>query len=308
MQRLIFLTDISTHPLTQKDVPELAEGFVTRNPVYLVSYADGDEVFFQNQLALNASVLGKGVDVIMNYKRSLLDPVFVSQNKAIFSQKRGAGYWLWKPWIILDAMKKAPENAIIIYSDSGSVIRHSLSDFIERAHTHDIILCRYEDTVMYGTLQKRAKRDVFIRLGCDDQEYHHHPTLWAGFLVLRNTPKARHFIATWLSHCTDPQLLCDAQSSQPEYQSFTGHAHDQAILGVLASLHTKDIQFIDYTDLVDKHLTWHHRRKGACPEEPLFIYRSLIPYYALNRMMRYHESLFYNTSFLKWLRWKIAAF
>ena len=47
MQRLIFLTDISTQPLTQKDVPELAEGCVTRDPVYLVSYADGDAVFFK---------------------------------------------------------------------------------------------------------------------------------------------------------------------------------------------------------------------------------------------------------------------
>lgn len=308
MQRLIFLTDISTRPLTQKDTPELVKGDMARDPVYLVSYADGDEVFFQNQLALTASVLGRGVDMIMNYKRSFLDPLFVSQNQSILSQKYGAGYWLWKPWVILDAMKKAPENAIIIYSDGGSVIKNSVSDFIELTKKQDIVLCRYEDIMTYGTLKNRAKREVFIRLNCDDKEHHQHPTLWAGFLVLRNTPKARHFIATWLSYCTDPQLLCNEKSSQPEYPDFRGHLHDEAILGVVASLHTKDIQFVDYSDLICKYLVWHHRRKGTRPDEPLFIYRSLIPYYAFNRLMKHYESVFYNHYLLKWLRSKMSSF
>src|SRR5690349_16928692 len=37
---------------------------------------------------------------------------------AIMSQSRGAGYWLWKPAIILDALENCADDTIVMYTDA----------------------------------------------------------------------------------------------------------------------------------------------------------------------------------------------
>lgn len=300
-QRLLFLTDISTRPLEKISSPDFqASSFKERAPVYLISYADGHEVFFQNQYALAQSALGRGVDFILNYRRSLLDPSFIQRNKAIFMQPKGAGYWLWKPWIILETLKKAPENAIIIYSDTGNLIKASLTPLIELAKVHPILLAHYENVERWGTAKKMVKRDVFVSLNCDTEACHNGPLLWAGFMIFRNTPEVRAFVQEWLSYAQDPQLLTDIPSlSPPLSPPAQGHCHDQAILSVLYSKNPSGKYLLPYEDLLIKsHLVWKHRKPS---EEKLFIYESLVPYYGYAAFQKIDRLLF-NHSWLKKLR------
>ncbi len=303
-QKLIFLTDISTKPLdplANLDLnPQVAAG---RPPVYLVSYADGHEVFFRNQYALAQSALGRGVDVIMNYRRSMLDPQFVEKNKLTLNQKQGAGYWLWKPWIILDAMKRAPENAVIIYCDVGFTIRGSLMPLIDLTKQYSILLAYYEDTKVYGVANKAVKREVFLRLDCDEPKCHNGPTLLGGFLVVKNNKESRTFIETWLHYMLDPSLLIQGPSSQPELPEFKNHLHDLAILSVLYSRDPKGKYLIPYDSSLHKDfLIWRHRKPFA--HDPSYIYESLLPDIRYIRMSKI-ERKFYNASWLKWIREKI---
>lgn len=313
LQRLIFLTDISTRPisyvhnLNNMDTHS-CDGNSSIPPVYLVSYADGHEVFYRNQFALSASVLGRGVDVIMNYRRPMLSPDFMKKNAEILQKTQGAGVWLWKPWVILDAMRQAPENAIIIYADSGCVFKTSLIPLIDLTKKHDILLCEYEDKTIYGYASKRTKREVFIQLEADSPEYYNKPALWAGFLMVKNTSETREFIAQWLSYCENPQLLIDGPSTKEELPEFQGHLHDQAILTVLAAKSTLPKYLVPYGKTLEKtYISWHHRRLGAKPDDDKFIYTSLMPVYACLTKMRKIEHFFYNNSLLKWIRMKMFS-
>src|SRR5208282_2331127 len=71
------------------------------------------------------SALNKGVDFILNYRKSHIDKEFFEKNKHILSQKKGDGYWLWKPYFILKTLENAPENSTVIYSriNHGGVFR-----------------------------------------------------------------------------------------------------------------------------------------------------------------------------------------
>ena len=304
-QRLLLLTDLSTLPLNVAANPDFRPKLAQpRSPVYLVSYADGEEVYFQNQLGLAQSALGRGVDFILNYRRSLLDPDFVRENKHTLDQKFGAGYWLWKPWVILDAMKRAPENAIIIYSDGGNVIKSSLAPLIELAKQHPIILIHYEDPI-YKTSRLRVKREVFIQLGCDNAQCHDGLPLWSGFLIVRNVPEARTFIEQWLSYAKNPNLLIDGPSSKPELEGFSQHHHDQSILSVLYNRDPKGKFLIPYdAELMKKYLVWKHRRRGVKLDDPYFIHESLVPSYGYTVMRKVDRS-FFNAPWLKWLRHKL---
>ena len=306
-QRLLLLTDLSTLPLNADANPDFQpKSALSRNPVYLVSYADGKEVFFQNQLGLAQSALGRGVDFTLNYRRSLLEPNFVRENKYILDKKAGAGYWLWKPWIILDAMKKAPENAIIIYSDGGNVIKNSLAPLIELANQHPIVLSYYENPI-YGTPRERVKREVFIQLGCDKAQCHDGFHIWTGFLIVRNVPEARAFIEQWLSYAKSPNLLMEGPSSKPELNGFSHHQHDQAILTVLYNRDPKGKYLVAYdAELTKKYLVWKHRRENVKLDDPYFIYESLVPSYGYTPMRKIDRS-FFNAPFFKWLRYKIYS-
>lgn len=303
-QRLLFLTDLSTRPLEKDSTPDFQAVSVTpRNPVYLISYADGPEVFFQNQYALAQSSMGRGVDFILNYRRSLLDPQFVEENKEILDQPKGAGYWLWKPWIILKTLKNVPENAIVIYSDTGSLIKASLTPLIELAQRHPILLSVYENKEIWGCASKKVKRDVFVALNCDTTECHNGPVLWAGFMIFRNTPAAREFVQSWLTYAQDPQLLTDLPSKYEPLPNAAGHCHDQAILSVLYSKDPSRIHLMPYDALLmHNHLAWKHRK--PCADE-LFIYESLVPYYGYT-LMRKIDRLLFNSYWLKKLRQILA--
>ncbi|MBS0185143.1 MAG: hypothetical protein JSS34_02130 [Proteobacteria bacterium] len=299
-ERLLFLTDLSTRPLEKFSNPDFqAPLYNSRAPVYLISYADGPEVFFQNQYALAQSSLGRGVDFILNYRKSLLDPQFVSENKEIIDQPKGAGYWLWKPWIILKTLKSVPENAIVIYSDTGNLIKASLTPLIKLAEQHPILLSVYENKEIWGWASKKVKRDVFMSLNCDTPECHNGSVLWAGFMIFRNTPEAREFVQMWLKYAQDPELLTDLPSKYESLPDAAGHCHDQAILTVLYHKDPKNKYLMSYDDLLMKnHLAWKHRKPCA---DKLFIYESLIPYYGYT-LMRKIDRLFFNNYWLKKLR------
>ena len=86
--KIILFNDFSTYPIDKKANLDFGrEGELERPGVYLLSYADGAEIFFMNQNALAASVINRGVDFIFNYRRSHLDQDFIKKHSDILNQK-----------------------------------------------------------------------------------------------------------------------------------------------------------------------------------------------------------------------------
>ena len=59
------------------------------------------------------------------YKRSDLisDPVY-EKNIKLFSLKKGAGLWAWKPLVILRAMEQMSDGDILLYQDCGKGLKY----------------------------------------------------------------------------------------------------------------------------------------------------------------------------------------
>ena len=67
------------------------------------------------------------------------DPEFVSKNKHILDRKRGAGYWLWKPYLLSRELALAAEGDIIIYSDTAVDVIEDLEHLIKLTKHQDVI-------------------------------------------------------------------------------------------------------------------------------------------------------------------------
>lgn len=252
------------------------------NKVYLISYADGPAVYFKNQNALAASAINKGIDFILNYRRSLLDPEFTKQYAHILSHKKGAGFWLWKPWIILKTLETMQENDVLFYADAGVLLRKPVTPLLSLTDQHDIVLLEYDPDHYWGKPINVTKREVFKTLDCDTEHCHYGKHVWAGFMILKNTTKSRDFIKRWLEYCSNEKLLTDVlDPSIQQYPEFKKHYHDEAILNTLYSKSSSwnlnsnlssglnsnsdlisnknDIYLLPSKILFEQYATWHHR-------------------------------------------------
>ncbi|MGD0465808.1 MAG: hypothetical protein ABSA84_03865 [Gammaproteobacteria bacterium] len=250
----ILSKDISIEPINYNINSDL------RPSVYLISYADGHEVFFKNQNTLANSAINKGIDFILNYRRAHLDQKFVKQHASILTQKKGAGFWLWKPYVILKTLETIKENDIVIYSDTGLLFREQITPLIKLTKQHDVILFEYDPKEYYGKPIHTAKREILIELDCDTNKCHYGQHVWAGVLLLKNTNKSREFIKKWLKYSCKEEFLTDQLDPKiQQHPEFVAPSHDEAILNILYNKDPTGKYLVPSKLLFDKYATWHHR-------------------------------------------------
>ncbi|CAB4140160.1 hypothetical protein UFOVP402_8 [uncultured Caudovirales phage] len=161
------------------------------------------------------------------FKRStFIEPYFISCNQSIFESERGAGYWLWKPYIIGAYLARMAEGEILIYSDAGVEFINNVSHIIEKMD---------QDIFLFGNNWNHVdwcKGDVMQAIPSQIQTTD--KQVQASVIFIRNTERSRKFVKEWLLYCQMPGLIDDSPSATPNYPTFQEHRHDQAILTQLA--------------------------------------------------------------------------
>jgi hypothetical protein len=76
------------------------------------------------------------------FNKEILDnnPNFSNRNKNILERKRGAGYWLWKPYIIFQELYLARDGDVIVYSDALVNFVANVSYLTKLTEKQDIII------------------------------------------------------------------------------------------------------------------------------------------------------------------------
>lgn len=235
-------------------------------PVYLVSYAGGKSVFFKNQNAQALSAINQGIDHILMYKKHHIDADFYAKNKRIFDVPDGDGLWLWKPYFILKTMQMVPENSIIIYADSPIIFKHPVDAFTKHLKEHDIIVLRDGAQRKNNVVKAGARigQKYIEQFGLPFQDFIQKDSLWACFVMVRNTKKARSFIEQWLKNCEDgiigtpsydQSMLVMASYQRPEgiYVMDTDEAME-VIKNVHRHPHEEHLSLLP--DMASSHFKW----------------------------------------------------
>lgn len=199
--------------------------------IVLVSYATKDYLQYQNELSKSA--LQKGVDLTFEYNDSWLkETSFYKTNKKLLSKKRGAGYWIWKPFIILDAMKKLNKGDFIIYLDSGVQVISDIFPLISLAKKQRGILLFTNNLLN----KSWTKRDCFVKMNCDSQKYWEAKQVQATYQIYEINPKSQKFLKEYLKYCQLPECVSDERNilGKPNFKEFIENRHDQSILTNLA--------------------------------------------------------------------------
>lgn len=179
----------------------------------------------------------------------LLDEKSVSnsykeKNYKILNCPTGAGYWLWKPYLINKLLSKINYGDIIMYCDARVSQKNSLIpvlNFIKNKH----IVPFYVNSGKGEDDRAACKRDALILTNCDNESIwnrEYNGQYGASYLFIVKTDKSIKIIKEWLNFCEDERIITDNPNvmGQPNYSTFKFHRHDQSILSLLCKKYELD--------------------------------------------------------------------
>ncbi len=155
------------------------------------------------------------------------------QYPSIMAAPRGAGYWLWKPFIILDVLNSVPDGTAVLYTDVAMTFIADPTPLISLAKTHPVCLFKMSGPMLQGTW---TKRDCFVEMGADTEEFWSLPQLLGGIQLYRAGAEARQFVSLLAAAMASETRLTDMPNIHglPNLPDFVEHRHDQSVLTILA--------------------------------------------------------------------------
>lgn len=189
----------------------------------LITFATGDMSIAANVCAESANK--NNFDRAMIYSPANIDDVFRDKNKSILSKERGAGYWLWKPYFILNEMDMCRDGDIVVYADAGVEFINNINWIIDRMK---------DDIFLFGNMYQHVhwcKMDVIKGIA---PKAKFDKQVQASVIFIRVSDWSKEFVKRWLDYCCRPGYIDDSKSSSTNHPEFREHRHDQAVLTCLA--------------------------------------------------------------------------
>lgn len=173
-------------------------------------------------------------DKIIGYREQDLFsfPEFQQHKDFVYSNPRGFGYWIWKPFLIMKYMETMNENDILLYTDAGCTIqekgRKRMLEYIDIVKNHQSGIIGFELTHLEKTW---TKMDLVKYL--EAEQYIHTNQLLSGIIFLRNCENTRNLVRQWYEIGINYNLSDDSPSKIANDPSFIEHRHDQSIFSLL---------------------------------------------------------------------------
>lgn len=197
----------------------------------------GNHSYYHSQQINRRSGLSVGgFDQVICYTPKDIDSAFWKQNKKILTQKRGAGYWLWKPYFILNALDQLHWGDYLFYCDAGAHFIASINPLINICEQSNQDLIVFELELLE---REWTKRDTLVLMNADEGFIVNTPQRIGGYHLWKKTSFSIALLQEWLHYAQDERIITDLpnQLGQPNYPEFIEHRHDQSVLSLLTKKH-----------------------------------------------------------------------
>jgi hypothetical protein len=208
--------------------------------------------------------------------------VYLKKNKTFWKQhgafvtkhKRGFGYWLWKPYIILKTMDHLNNGETLLYLDCGCEL-----DLSEKKYLMDYMKIVKHDKIIgsdTGCIEKVwNKRDLIEFLDMDKDEYLNSTQHQAGALLIFVCDETRQLVNEWYHLACEYHTIDDSPSILPNYKEFKEHRHDQSIFSLL----TKKYNVFSTTCIDTYCIKYLRNRSGTTKIQPSIQWFPIIAYF-----------------------------
>ena len=182
------------------------------------------------------------LDLMSNWKHENVGVVNFDLN-FLSKEKRGYGYWTWKPYIILKALcENCEDGDILVYADSGCTVEPFMTTkmmgYINAISEKNPILAfsmLFKEKFWSKTdLVKR----VFKNVSTDEKNIALNSNIYqfsSTTIIMRKCPEVIEFIKEWhnIAQENNHQYIDDALNLKDEDSKVFEHRHDQSIFSLL---------------------------------------------------------------------------
>jgi hypothetical protein len=163
-------------------------------------------------------------------------PFWQDHGSFIENNRRGYGYWIWKPYLIKKTMDQCANGDMLLYCDSGCEIDSKKADlfpqFFEIAKQDKIV-----STKAHCCIERHwNKMDLLIEMGLQNESahlFHYDEQRQTGVILFYVCDETRNLVNKWLALASDYHLIDDTPSIAPNYHDYIEHRHDQSIFSLL---------------------------------------------------------------------------
>ncbi len=198
-----------------------------------------------------------GADCVLVYDDHWITtkrPEFCKEHEALFKKRdlkgnlRGFGWFIWKPFILLDALRRSEDGDVVLYTDGDCYPIADLNPLFNQ--------CRKDGGIMLfaanGWTQRLwCKRDAMHLMGQDSEYFRDQQHAVARFMLFQKGAKinfkptvfypeggtvtTEEFLETWLKYTADIRInTFDHSTILPEFPDFRESRCEQSVLTNLA--------------------------------------------------------------------------
>lgn len=182
-----------------------------------------------------------GFDKVYEFSPDDIDSEFIKEHQDILDQKRGFGYWLWKPYFILKVLEQQNEGDYIFYCDSGAFFINRVDHLISIMNKDKIDIMLFEIPLIE---YEWTNQYLFDALDLNTDKFRLSNQICSGYILLKSSNENKNFIREYLSLCSKESYITDMHRVGNIVKD---HRHDQSILSLLA----KSKGIIPYKDPSD---------------------------------------------------------
>lgn len=198
--------------------------------LHLCLYSN-DKFEIPRKALVNLAEKTKIFDEIFEYNREWLENTdFFSENLEMLDpiNTKGDGWCLWKPYVILESMKKINDGDVLFYMDSSDTFYNDIGSFLKsHFRSNDMLLVKGG-----GPNKMYTKRDTFFYMGCDSALYWNTHQVEAGVIGLKKCEATLKLMEEYLFYCKDHRIMKDGENvcGLPNFPEFDNHRYDQSVL------------------------------------------------------------------------------
>lgn len=179
-------------------------------------------------------------DAIRAYGPQDLGSDFWSRHKDfIEANRKGFGFWVWKPYIIKRELEKLQEDDILVWSDAGAIVlapeqaSAKLQASLQRVWKLPVGLVAGPPEGRMR-LRQYCKQDVFADLGISNDERDRMRHYNSNRILARKHAPSMRIINAWAAIAWSQRyhLFDNSRKHMPYVADFVRHKHDQAVLSI----------------------------------------------------------------------------
>ena len=144
----------------------------------------------------------------------------------------GSSYnWAFKPIVIRDALSMLASGDVLMWVDSNDILISDPQPILDFAVSHNLFL--HDHTPSYYPNKDWTYRDMFVRMGCDEEKYWNFGQVQVNIMAFCKTQFTIDFVDEWVRYATDYDTM--VANTMQNFDSFRDHRYEQSICSILTA-------------------------------------------------------------------------